>query len=137
MACESQARDAESVTQIVEPAARAPLMLKPPTERRRTPATITAAAGEILETTSWSEITRVTRLIGPALGFGGFWTARRTLQAMSDGDDQQKGMIETSAANFVAGLSSWPLETSAHLLETLHRPTPHFATKRLALAKGA
>ena len=79
----------------------------------------------------------VKRLAGPGRGFGNLWTARRTLQAMSDGDDQQKGMIETSAANFVAGLSSWPLETSAHLLETLHRPTPHFATKRLALAKGA
>ena len=44
----------------------------------------------------------MTRLIGSALGFGGFWTARRTLQAMAM---ISKGHVRNiGQAEFIAGL---------------------------------
>jgi IS6 family transposase len=75
---------------------------------------------------------RVKRLTGPGLGFGGFWTARRTLAGYEAMAMIRKGKFRTSAAvtsgrrhNSSPDCSGWPPETSL----MARRPTRKYATQ--------
>ena len=86
---------------------------------------------------------RVKRLTGPGLGFGGFWTARRTLAGYEAMAMIRKGQVRNISGNDIRAqadssldCSRWPPETSSHPLADDTRPTLNFATEPKEVAAG-
>ena len=105
-------------------------------------APVTAATGEIPEQYCRARPSDVKRLTRPGLGFGGFWTARRTLSGYEAMAMMRKGQVRNiggrdirTQAAFIAGLfqvAAW--EVNSALSQMTRVPTPNVATEPAGVA---